>query len=119
MKIKRIETFCTQFLAFVRVTVEDGTFGWGQVAPYNADITAQVLHRQVAPWSLGADAYDIDALMDRDPGEGAQVSGLLSEPRDGRTRHRAVGPARHAARARACASCWAARRGRCAPTRRR
>ena len=67
MKIKRIETFCTQFLAFVRVTADDGAYGWGQVAPYNADITAQVLHRQVAPWSLGADAFDIDALMDRIP----------------------------------------------------
>jgi L-alanine-DL-glutamate epimerase-like enolase superfamily enzyme len=67
MKIKRIETFCTQFLAFVRVTADDGAYGWGQVAPYNADITAQVLHRQVAPWSLGADAFGIDALMDRIP----------------------------------------------------
>ena len=26
----------------MRVTSEDGSFGWGQVAPYNADISAQV-----------------------------------------------------------------------------
>jgi len=67
MKIKRIETYCNQFVGFVRVTTDDGAEGWGQVAPYNADITVQVLHRQVAPWSLGRDALDIDALVDLIP----------------------------------------------------
>ena len=67
MKIKRIETFTTQFICFVRVTTDGGREGWGQVAPYNADITAQVLHRQIAPWSLGRDAQDIDALVDLIP----------------------------------------------------
>jgi len=67
MKIQRIETFCNQFVGFVRVTADDGAQGWGQVAPYNADITCQVLHRQIAPWSLGHDALDIDALVDRIP----------------------------------------------------
>ena len=65
MKIHRIESFCNAFIGFVRVTSEDGAQGWGQVSPYNADITAQVLHRQVAPWSLGQSGLDIDALMDR------------------------------------------------------
>jgi L-alanine-DL-glutamate epimerase-like enolase superfamily enzyme len=65
MKIQRIESFCNEFVGFVRVTAEDGAQGWGQVSNYNADITAQVLHRQVAPWSLGQSALDIDALMDR------------------------------------------------------
>ncbi len=65
MKIQRIETFCNEFVGFVRVTTEDGAQGWGQVSTYNADITAQVLHRQVAPWSLGQSGTDIDALMDR------------------------------------------------------
>src|SRR5207344_1874847 len=36
-----------------------------QVSPYNADITSTILHRQVAPWSLGQDTFAIDALMDR------------------------------------------------------
>ena len=48
MRINRIETFCDQFIGFVRVTAEDGATGWGQVSPYNADITSQVLHRQIA-----------------------------------------------------------------------
>ncbi len=65
MKIQRIETFCNEFVGFVRVTTDEGAQGWGQVSTYNADITVQVLHRQVAPWSLGQQDIDIDALMDR------------------------------------------------------
>ena len=38
MKIQRIETFCNQFVGFVRVTTDDGRQGWGQVAPYNVTI---------------------------------------------------------------------------------
>ena len=64
MKISRIETFCNRWVGFVRVTTDDGRQGWGQVSPYNADITSLVLHRQVAPWSLGQEALDIDHLMD-------------------------------------------------------
>ncbi|MEX0284715.1 MAG: mandelate racemase/muconate lactonizing enzyme family protein [Paracoccaceae bacterium] len=64
MKLTAIETFTTEFVSFVRVTTEDGAQGWGQVAPYFSDITAQVLHRQVAPWALGMDSGDIDAIGD-------------------------------------------------------
>jgi L-alanine-DL-glutamate epimerase-like enolase superfamily enzyme len=64
MKIRTIETFCNQHVGFTRVTLDTGDQGWGQVSSYNADITTQVLHRQVAPWVLGRDAQDIDLLMD-------------------------------------------------------
>ena len=67
MKIQRIETFCTEFVGFARVTAEDGSQGWGQVSTYNADITAQIVHRQVAPHALGWDAYDIEGIVDRIP----------------------------------------------------
>ncbi len=65
MKIHRIETFCTAFVGFVRVTTDDGAHGWGQVSTYHADISSLILHRQVAPWVLGQDALAIDALVDR------------------------------------------------------
>lgn len=65
LKIQSIETFSDQFVGFVRVSTEDGSSGWGQVSTYNADITCLVLHRQVAPWTLGEDALNIDGLMDR------------------------------------------------------
>ncbi|MCC0062543.1 MAG: mandelate racemase/muconate lactonizing enzyme family protein [Defluviimonas sp.] len=64
MKLTKLETFGNEFVCFVRATTEDGAEGWGQVAPYCADITAQVLHRQVAPHVLGRDCGDIDALLD-------------------------------------------------------
>jgi L-alanine-DL-glutamate epimerase-like enolase superfamily enzyme len=67
MKISRIETFSNPFIGFVRVTSDDGSYGWGQVAPYHADITCLVLHRQVAPWSLGHRALDIEGLVDLIP----------------------------------------------------
>ncbi len=65
MRIRRIETFTTEFIGFVRVTADDGSVGWGQVSTYNSDITSSVLHRQVAPWVLGVDFEDLDALTDR------------------------------------------------------
>lgn len=59
MKIARLETFSDPFVCFVKATMEDGSFGWGQTSTYHADITAQVFHRQIAPWVLGHDAADI------------------------------------------------------------
>ena len=53
MRISRLETFSTPDVGFVRVTGDGGETGWGQMSTYHADITAQVLHRQVAPWILG------------------------------------------------------------------
>ncbi|MCV6584234.1 MAG: mandelate racemase/muconate lactonizing enzyme family protein [Marinibacterium sp.] len=67
MKITTLETFCTQDVGFVRLTTEDGQQGWGQVSTYNADITAQVLHRQIAPWALGRDTDDLEALVTEIP----------------------------------------------------
>jgi L-alanine-DL-glutamate epimerase-like enolase superfamily enzyme len=65
MKIASLETFANQFVCFVRLTTDSGAVGWGQTSTYNADITAAVFHRQVAPWTLGADALDIEALITR------------------------------------------------------
>jgi L-alanine-DL-glutamate epimerase-like enolase superfamily enzyme len=65
MRIDRIETFSTEFVGFVRITIETGATGWGQVSTYNSDITSTVLHRQVAPWVLGVEFDDIDALTDK------------------------------------------------------
>ena len=62
MIITSIESFATEYVALVRVRTDDGDEGWGQVSPYMADLSAQVLHRQVAPHVLGMDAADIDAV---------------------------------------------------------
>lgn len=65
VKIQRLETFSNEFVCFVRVTTDMGNVGWGQTSTYNADITATIFHRQVAPWALGRDALDIGALVRR------------------------------------------------------
>jgi L-alanine-DL-glutamate epimerase-like enolase superfamily enzyme len=67
VKIASVETFGDEWVALVRVRSDEGAEGWGQVAPYNADITAEVLHRQIAPHALGADALDIEGLVGRIP----------------------------------------------------
>lgn len=61
--IATLETFTDEFVCFVRLTTTQGEIGWGQTSTYNADITAQVFHRQVAPWALGADAVDAEGLI--------------------------------------------------------
>jgi len=64
MILSSIETFTNEDVGFVRITATDGSLGWGQVSTYHADITCQVLHRQVAPWVLGQPTDDLDDLLD-------------------------------------------------------
>jgi L-alanine-DL-glutamate epimerase-like enolase superfamily enzyme len=65
MKIKSIETFSTRNISIVRVKTDDGFEGYGQLATYHANISAMVLHQQVAPYALGADAERITDLVDK------------------------------------------------------
>jgi len=67
MKIQSIETFTNEFVCFVKVTTDDNSIGWGQVAPYHADITAQIVQRQIAPHAVGKSALDINQLVTRIP----------------------------------------------------
>ena len=67
LKIHSIETFSNENVGLVRVRTKDGSEGWGQVSPYNADITALLVHRQIAPYALGADALDIEKLVQEIP----------------------------------------------------
>lgn len=67
MKITAIETYADHWVGMLRVRTDEGGEGWGQLSPYNADITAEVVHRQVAPHALGHDADDIERLVERLP----------------------------------------------------
>lgn len=64
IKITRLETYCDEFVCFVKATTDTGAVGWGQTSTYNADVTATIFHRQIARWALGCDALDIAALVD-------------------------------------------------------
>ena len=62
MKIKKLETFTKQYVSFVKTTLEDGTFGFGQMSTYNADITAQIFHKQVSPWILDKNWHNFNDI---------------------------------------------------------
>ena len=64
LTVKSIETFRRESLALVRITASDGKAGWGQIAPYEADISAEVLHRLIARRVIGRDISEIDAIND-------------------------------------------------------
>jgi L-alanine-DL-glutamate epimerase-like enolase superfamily enzyme len=64
-KIKSIETFTTRNISIVRLRTDDGGEGYGQLATYHANISALVLHQQIAPYALGADAERVADLVGR------------------------------------------------------
>jgi L-alanine-DL-glutamate epimerase-like enolase superfamily enzyme len=51
------------FVCFVKLTAEDGSTGWGQTSPFGADLTADLLHRLVAPIALGKDSTEIESTV--------------------------------------------------------
>ena len=64
LTVKSIETYCRDSLGLVRITASDGRTGWGQMAPYEPDISAEVLHRLIARLVVGRDISDIDDIND-------------------------------------------------------
>jgi len=65
LTIQKIESFTDDYTTIVKVTASDGSVGFGQMAPYNNNITTQVLHQMVAHHFLGKDPYEASALADR------------------------------------------------------
>jgi L-alanine-DL-glutamate epimerase-like enolase superfamily enzyme len=65
LRIAKLETFSQQNIAAVKVTTDDGQWGWGQISTYNSDLVATVLHRNLSHWVLGRDPAEIDDIVDR------------------------------------------------------
>ena len=65
LRIQKIESWTHGQYGIVRVTTADGREGYGQLSSYEPDISAIVLHRQVARHVLGSDPAQIDLLVDR------------------------------------------------------
>lgn len=63
-RIQRIETFTNNPVSIVRIRTDDGSEGYGQISTFNADISALVMHRQIAPYAIGKDPANIDAIVD-------------------------------------------------------
>jgi L-alanine-DL-glutamate epimerase-like enolase superfamily enzyme len=72
-RIAGVETFFTEDVALVRVRTEDGHEGWGQVAPYHADITALIF--RCAARRKGCPQRPGSRLTGR-PASAARASGL-------------------------------------------
>ena len=64
LTISKLETFTTTYLSVVRLTMNDGSQGWGQMSTYCADISSQIFHRQVAPHVLNRKFKDFKDLED-------------------------------------------------------
>lgn len=65
IRLASVETFTRGPVAVVRLVSDRGEEGFGQTAPFNADITALVVHRHIAPHALGAPVARIAAFVDR------------------------------------------------------
>jgi L-alanine-DL-glutamate epimerase-like enolase superfamily enzyme len=66
LKIKSVESFTQGTnVSIIRVKADDGSEGYGQTAPFDADVSATVLHRKIAPLVLGQDPADLSAIVDR------------------------------------------------------
>ena len=91
MKIISVETFTNEYVGLVRLRTDEGDEGWGQTSTYNSEITAQVVHLQVAPHVLGMSALDISEVNREVLREGTQVSWYLSLQSFVRGRYSALG----------------------------
>jgi L-alanine-DL-glutamate epimerase-like enolase superfamily enzyme len=64
MRITSITTHTTPLVCVVHIRTDTGEDGWGQTAPFHAEITATVLHRLVAPAVFVIDEPTPDTLSD-------------------------------------------------------
>ncbi len=64
MRITSIETFdMDDQVAMVRVRTDDGAEGIGATSPFHSQASVGLLHSMVAPWFLGKDPWDLEALV--------------------------------------------------------
>jgi L-alanine-DL-glutamate epimerase-like enolase superfamily enzyme len=64
VRITSIETFdLDDQVAMVRVRTDDGAEGIGATSPFHSRASVQLLHSMVAPWFLGKDPWDLEALV--------------------------------------------------------
>ncbi len=65
IRLDSVETFTRGPVSVVRVVSDRGEEGFGQTAPFNADISALVVHRQIAPHALRRPVGRIAEFVDR------------------------------------------------------
>ncbi len=65
MRITSVTSYSTRWVTLVHIQTDTGESGWGQTAPFNADITATVLHRMVAPVAVRLEEPNPESLAER------------------------------------------------------
>ncbi|GAB4428392.1 MAG: arabinonate dehydratase [Chloroflexi bacterium OHK40] len=78
MQITHIETLLHgDKVAAVRVRTDTGHEGIGQTACHGADLTVAALHKLIAPIFLGADPWDVGALVERAMRQNYKYNGTI------------------------------------------
>lgn len=78
MQITHIETLLHgDKVAVVRVRTDTGHEGIGQTACHGADLTVAALHKLIAPIFLGADPWDVGALVERAMRQNYKYNGTI------------------------------------------
>ncbi|MCU0489964.1 MAG: mandelate racemase/muconate lactonizing enzyme family protein [Chloroflexaceae bacterium] len=78
MKITHIETLLHKDkVAAVRLRTDDGHEGLGQTACHGADLSVAALHKLIAPLFLGANPWDVGALVDRAMRDNYKYNGTI------------------------------------------
>ena len=64
LEIVKVEKFTKPKEGVVRIQTDDGSEGYGQISPHDAEFSAIILHNKIAKHFLGEDPAHIDELVD-------------------------------------------------------
>jgi len=66
LKIAKLETFAVPQVGIVKITLDDDSTGWGQIASFEAaDIVAEIIHRQISPCIIGIEFASLEAVLQK------------------------------------------------------
>jgi len=64
MRIVSLESFYNKTHGFLKLTCEDGSFGWGQYSPYEVQISSEILHDLLTRVLFDCDADAVEATIE-------------------------------------------------------
>jgi L-alanine-DL-glutamate epimerase-like enolase superfamily enzyme len=84
LAIERIETFVVKGACFVKVTANNGAFGWGEADADNAPLMAAFIHNGLKEKAIGQDPWDGEKIWDsmffanHDQGPGGALANAIA-----------------------------------------
>jgi L-alanine-DL-glutamate epimerase-like enolase superfamily enzyme len=64
MKITEVTPFFLDPTVLVRVSTDAGITGWGECSPMNGRVVAAHVRHSLAPFAVGRDPFDVEAIME-------------------------------------------------------